>query len=86
MKLMYYSWISENLCIDQESMPASLEMSVYDLLSSLKAQSIEKNNAFSKIEKIYVAINGELLHKEDFNKKIITDADTISFFPAVSGG
>ena len=86
MKVTYHAWIAEDLGIIEENIDDADDSSLYDLLNTIKKQNKRKEEIFSKMDNIYIALNNKLINKNSIENTNIKAEDTISFFPAISGG
>lgn len=86
MKITYFAWIAEQLGRDEElfAYPSTGTINMKQLVSSLNGQYNGK--VFGDFNKIYVALNGVLVRKDKMEDVHIEPNDTVSFFPAISGG
>ena len=85
MKLTYHAWISENIGVEEEYVTAETG-TLQDLIAILKNQGSIHEQIFSKLDKIYIAVNDRMVRKNELETTLLSSHDTISFFPAISGG
>ncbi|MBL4590141.1 MAG: MoaD/ThiS family protein [Alphaproteobacteria bacterium] len=86
MKVTYHAWISEIIGVSSEEIQIDKETFISDILSTIIERSIKNKNVFERLDKIYIARNDTLIDKNNLKKIAVSNDDTVSFFPAISGG
>ena len=86
MKVIYHAWISETIGVSSEEIQIDKETFISYILSSIIERSIKNKNVFERLDKIYIARNDTLIDKNNLKKIAVSNDDTVSFFPAISGG
>lgn len=86
MKVTYHAWISETIGVSHEEIQIDKKTFISDILSTITERSIKNKNVFERLDKIYIAQNDTLIDKKNLEKIEVSNDDTISFFPAISGG
>lgn len=84
MKLTYHAWIGETIGLDSEDFGEPAK-TLDDLLHMLQGQSHEKAQIFARLDRIYIAVNNQLVPKHRLDLAL-SGSDCVSFFPAISGG
>ena len=83
MKIIYFSWLKENLGISEENVvPPKNINNINDLINWLSKKSTKHKKIFLKSKNIKCAINQEIVNKNNKIKK----NDEIAFFPHFTGG
>ena len=83
MKIIYFSWLKENLGISEENVvPPKNINNINDLINWLSKKSTKHKKIFLKSKNIKCSINQEIVNKNNKIKK----NDEIAFFPPFTGG
>ena len=83
MKIIYFSWLKENLGISEENVvPPKNINNINDLINWLSKKSTKHKKILLKSKNIKCAINQEIVNKNNKIKK----NDEIAFFPPFTGG
>lgn len=83
MKLLYFAWLRERLNRgEQDITPPAEAANVADLIDWMAANDEAFALAFEKRSLIKVAVDAEIVDHD----ALIADAETIAFFPPMTGG
>ena len=83
MKILYFAEFKELIGKAEETVLINTEISINDLIKSLKEKDSKYKSCFEKTKNIKCAVNCEYV--KNFKKKIC-NKDEVAFFPPVTGG
>ena len=83
MKVLYFAELKELIGKAEENFPINTEITIDDLIKSLKKKGSRYKNCFERIKNIKCAVNCEYV--KSFKTKIC-NKDEVAFFPPVTGG
>ena len=83
MKIIYFSWLKENIGLSEENikLPSNIK-NIKNLIKWLSEKSNKHKKVFLKSKSIRCAINHQIVNKSSK----IKDKDEIAFFPPFTGG
>ena len=83
MKVLFFAELKELIGKAEETVSINTDISIDDLIESLKKKDSRYKKCFEKTKNIKCAVNCEYV--KNFKKKICNE-DEIAFFPPVTGG